>query len=359
MYERQGPQADIHGFNLKKDHGATVAAPCAGLPDWVDQSPEQDDNKAKPMAQTLTDAMTGQPVPTGGVLALGNFDGVHLGHRVVATEAARIGRKMGLASYALTFDPHPYSLFNGAKEPFQLMSPRTKRAALRQCGLTDVVTLAFTHAFAAIDPEAFVRDILVDGLGVRHVVVGFDYAFGAGRKGDRDLLRQILEPLGIGVTEMPPLRDETGAIVSSTRVREALKSGSVSLATRLMGCPFTLEGIVEKGDQRGRTLGFPTANIDLGPFVRPKWGVYAVKARVEGSSNPLIGVANIGNRPTIGDGKVLLEAHLFDFAGDLYGQRLEVELHAFLRPEQKFDNLDALKAQMAADATAAREILNG
>jgi riboflavin kinase/FMN adenylyltransferase len=304
---------------------------------------------------TLIDALSGQPIPRGGVWALGNFDGVHLGHRAVATRAGQIALGLGVPAHALTFDPHPYIFFQKEKAPFQLMSLRAKRLALLQCGLHDVVTLSFTKDFAAQSARAFVDEVLVKGCGVQHVVVGFDYCFGACRTGDRDLLRQLLEPQGIGVTEVPPMRDETGEILSSTRIRKALQAGDVGAAMRQLGGPFVIEGIVEKGDQRGRQLGFPTANIGLGDYIRPLHGVYAVRARRQGSHETYQGVANIGIRPTVGGAKELLEAHLFDFDQDIYGQSWEVELHSFIRREEKFASLAALQAQMQHDTLAAKD----
>ena len=308
--------------------------------------------------KNLMDALTGQPVSRGGVLALGNFDGVHLGHRAVATRAAQMAQSLGVPAYALTFDPHPCCLFHQDKPPFQLMSVAAKRAALIQCGLDDVITLAFTKEFAALSPASFIQDILIAGCDVRHVVVGADYAFGSCRTGNGALLRQFLEPQHIGVTEVAPLRDATGAIVSSTRIRAALQKGDAEAAKQLMGSPFTIEGFVEKGDQRGRQLGFPTANIRLGAYIRPRQGVYAILARPQGSLKTYQGVANIGVRPTIGGEKELLEAHVFDFNADIYGQVWVVELHAFIRSEQKFSSLADLTSQMQQDAATARAFFN-
>lgn len=300
------------------------------------------------------DAQTGQPVPTGGVLALGNFDGVHLGHRMVATRAAMAAQGAGTAAYALTFAPHPCLYFQKDKPPFQLLSPRMKRLALMQCGLHGVLTLPFGDELAHLSPEAFITDVLIGGLDVRAVSVGFDYAFGAHRAGDRDLLRAMLEPRGIHVYEIPPLRDDTGLIVSSSRIRNAVREGQMDLACKLLGSPFTLEAIVEKGDQRGRTLGFPTANMALGAFVRPKYGVYAVQARPSQGGPVYRGVANVGLRPTVGGDKELLETFLFDFGDEIYGQSWQVEMHAFLRSEEKFASLADLQTQMRQDVLAAK-----
>ncbi len=309
------------------------------------------------MAQTLTDALTYHPVPQGGVLALGNFDGVHRGHVAVVAAATTKARALGLSAHALTFEPHPYSFFQKDKKPFRLTSVETKNRLLKEAGAEGVVTLPFSSEMAAFSADAFMEKILLEGLAVQHVAVGYDFNFGAGKTGDRAALRRRLEPLGIGVTEVPPLCDSSGRPISSTRIRGALAEGDLPAVQEMLGRPFALEGEVLHGDQRGRSLDFPTANMELGDFLRPRYGVYAITAKRLGDEVFWPGVANIGIRPTIGDHKELLEFHLFDFAGSLYGDHWSVELHSYLRPEKKFRTLAELKIQIQADAQEARRIL--
>lgn len=305
----------------------------------------------------LIDYVTQKPVVTGGVLALGNFDGVHLGHKAVIETAVKEGKRLGLPVHVLTFEPHPYSLFKKEGGAFLLTSLESKNRLLHEAGADQIVTLSFTPDFAKKTPEAFEQDILFDGCGAKHVVVGFDFVFGCGRGGDRDALRQKLVPMGIGVTEVAPVRDETGEIISSTRIRAFLRRGEVEKASALLGRSFVLEGKVQQGDQRGRTLGFPTANIDMGSLVRPQFGAYAIQARQMGTKVWFNGVANIGTRPSVGGTKDLLEFFLFDFDRCLYGETWEVALLHFLRPEKVFSGLDALKEQIANDAQEAKQRL--
>ena len=307
---------------------------------------------------SLIDAITKKPVVTGGVLALGNFDGVHRGHSAVIKAAALEGKRLKMPVHALTFEPHPYSFFQKDHDPFLLTTPEDKRRLLIEAGADDVVTLPFSPAFAALTPEQFIDDILLGACQVAHVVVGFDFVFGCRRGGDRRALREKLGPRSIGVTEVAPERDESGEIISSSRVRAALRKGDTEIATRLLGRPFTLHGTIEKGAQRGRTLNFPTANIALDPaIVRPLHGVYAVTARRTGNPVTFSGVANFGLRPTFDGASELLEFHLFDFEGSLYGDQWEIALHHFIRPEETFANKDALIEQIKGDAQTARDWL--
>ncbi len=307
----------------------------------------------------ILDALTDQPIPTGGVLALGNFDGVHLGHREVIKAAAEKARASGLPARALTFEPHPYTFFQKEKKPFLLTGLETKIRLLKEAGADDVIVLPFTPEMADLSAEDFIDRILRETCAVRHVVVGFDFNFGKSRTGDASLLRKRLEPLGIDATEVPPYKDAEGKIISSSRIRKALEENRLTEANALLGRPFLLEGRIIEGDHRGRTLNMPTANMALGAYVRPFFGVYAVKARrIEGG--PLLpGVANIGIRPTIGDRKEGLEFHLFGQSRSLYGELWGVELHHFLRPEEKFARLEDLQTQIQRDAKTAQSLLVG
>jgi riboflavin kinase/FMN adenylyltransferase len=290
----------------------------------------------------------------GGAVALGNFDGVHRGHQALLARTAGHARALGAPLVALTFEPHPRRFFVADTGPFRLTLPPAKIRLLEQYGVQAVLAQRFDPAFAAVTAEAFVDEVLLAGLGARHAVCGYDFTFGARRSGNVEKLRKMGDKRGLGVTVLDPVMRE-GEIYSSTRIREALRAGMAGEAAELLGHPWEIEGVVEQGDQRGRTIGFPTANVALGEHLRPRFGVYAVRALVDGTwSN---GVANLGKRPTVGKLQENFEVHLFDFAGDLYGKTLRVQLVDFIRPEMKFAGLDQLKAQIAADGQAARTLL--
>jgi len=292
----------------------------------------------------------------GASVALGNFDGVHRGHAQVlrAAAAARPDAKLAV----LTFEPHPREVFRPDDPPFRLTLSTERAAALATLGVDFVYELAFDRAFSLMTAEAFVAEVLHEGLGVLHLVCGPDFAFGHRRGGDVAFLAERVAALGIGLTVVPPLADAEGAL-SSTRIRRALQDGYPERATAALGRPWAIRGVVAHGDKRGRTIGFPTANVALGRHLEPARGVYAVMVALP-DGRICKGVANIGRRPTVNDGpESRLEVNLFDFAGDLYGQEIGVALVAYLRGEQKFSGLDALKAQIAADAAQAREILEG
>jgi riboflavin kinase / FMN adenylyltransferase len=291
----------------------------------------------------------------GGVVALGNFDGVHRGHQALLAQAQKPAGALGAPLLALTFEPHPRGFFVPDTGPFRLTLAPAKTRLLAEHGVQAVLAQHFDAAFAALPAEAFVGDVLLKGLGARHVVCGYDFTFGARRSGNVERLRAEGKARGFGVTVLDPVMRE-GEIYSSTRIREALRAGMVSEAAQLLGHPWEIEGTVELGDQRGRTIGFPTANVDLGQHLRPRFGVYAVRALVDGVWRD--GVANLGRRPTFGKLKENFEVHLFDFAGDLYGKTLRVTMVDFIRPEMKFEGLDQIKAQIAADGEAARRILH-
>ena len=298
------------------------------------------------------------PALCGGVVPLGNFDGVHRGHQALLAEAAELARPHGAPVVVLTFEPHPRSFFVPDTAPFRLTSPAAKARLLGRYGAAGVLAQRFDVAFAALGAETFVEEALLGGLGARHVICGYDFTFGAKRSGNVDLLQRLGARHGFGVTVLPPVTFE-GEIYSSTRIREALRGGAVVQAAELLGHPWEIEGVVETGDRRGRTIGFPTANIALGDYLRPHFGVYAVRAAVEENGVPVWrdGVANLGRRPTFGKLTETFEVHLFDFAGDLYGRTLRVAFVDYIRPEMKFAGLDQLKAQIGADAEAARTIL--
>ncbi len=291
----------------------------------------------------------------GAAVALGNFDGVHLGHAHLlrSLHAARPAAPLAV----LTFEPHPREFFRPDDPPFRLTLSAERAAALAHHGVGLVYEVGFDAAFSAMEATAFMRDLLQDGLGAVHVACGPDFAFGHRRGGTVDVLAGWAEALGIGVTVVPAFADAQGP-VSSTRIRRLLQDGYPERATAELGRAWAIRGEVAHGDKRGRTIGFPTANVALGRHLEPARGVYAVSVRLaDGSVRP--GVANVGRRPTVNAGpESRLEVHIFDFDGDLYGQEIAVALHVFLRAEQKFAGLDALRAQIAVDAAAARRALD-
>lgn len=311
------------------------------------------------------------------VVALGNFDGVHRGHQQVIAMASRLAHdvKASLSGKSppfeksprleksplavMTFEPHPRSYFRPDQPAFRLTPFRIKMRHLQALGVDYTFNLSFDAPLAAHTAEAFIREILVDGLGVAHVVVGYDFCFGKNRGGNVAVLQEFGEKLGYGVTAVGACQDATGTIYSSTLIRDQLLAGDPAAAALALGRPWEIEGRVEHGDKRGRQLGFPTANVALGDYLEPRFGVYVVKAAIDDGGVPrwIGGVANLGRRPTVGGTRVQLEVNLFDFQGDLYGKHLRVAFLGFIRPEMKFAGLDPLKAQIAADSATARQML--
>lgn len=290
----------------------------------------------------------------GGAVAIGNFDGVHKGHTAVIQAAAAAARARGVGLGVLTFEPHPRSVLRPDDAPFRLSDWRGKARALEALGVDFMAISPFSQEFAAQTADDFVTTALVEALGVVHVAVGEDFRFGKGRKGDTPFLIEAGAANGFGVTSVPAMAGPDGVVFSSSTIRAALADGDIGRAAELMGRPWEIEGLVVKGDQRGRTIGFPTLNVYLGDLVRPALGVYTVKARFEDDPDWISGVANLGRRPTVGGEDERLETHLFDFDRDVYDKRVRVQLLRFIRPEKKFDSFDALKAQIAADAETAR-----
>ena len=289
----------------------------------------------------------------GATVALGNFDGVHRGHVHVLHSAHAARPDSDLA--VLTFEPHPRELFRPDDPPFRLTLSAERAAALAEHGVRHVIEVAFDRAFSLLTAEQFVTDVLHGALGARHLACGPDFAFGHRRGGSVAFLATRAEQFGMGLTVVPPLGDAQG-VLSSTRIRRLLQDGYPERAAAELGRPWSIRGVVAHGDARGRTIGFPTANIALGHHLEPALGVYAVTAEIDGSM--VKGVANIGRRPTVAEGALSrVEAHWFDFEGDLYGRELSVALHGFLRAERRFAGLDELRAQIAADAAEARALL--
>ena len=299
------------------------------------------------------------PIPDafrGGVVALGNFDGVHAGHQAVIGAAVAEARARGVPALVATFDPHPVRHFKPETAPFRLTSLDQRQRYLAEAGADAMVVFAFGDRLANVTADEFVAAWLGGHLGATGVVTGEDFTFGKGRGGNIATLQTLGAAAGITSTSVGPVCDAEGPI-SSSRIRAALQAGDCETATRLLTRPFAVQGPVIHGDKNGRKLGFPTANVDMGGYLRPRYGIYVVRGHLA-DGRVLNGAANLGIRPTFDPPKELLEPHFFDFSGDLYGQDIAVEFVSFLRAEAKFDSLDALMAQMARDCDEARQQLS-
>ena len=292
----------------------------------------------------------------GSIVALGNFDGFHLGHQAVVSRAVARAFHERRPVIVATFEPHPVRHFKPDVPPFRLTTLDQRERLFAQAGADAMLVFEFGAELAAMDAGEFIADVLAGRIGAAGVVTGDDFSFGKGRSGDVALLKRLGAEHGIGAEAVAQVLIN-GVRVSSGRVREALVAGDSGIATRLLSRPFAIEGVVQPGDKRGRELGYPTANVELGDYQRPRYGIYAVRATLDdGSEHP--GVASLGIRPTFEPPQELLEAHLFDFAGDLYGRKIEVALHAFIRDERKFDSVEALVAEMQSDDAQARRLLS-
>jgi len=299
-----------------------------------------------------------QPIPDelrGAVLALGNFDGFHLGHQAVVNRAISLGFHMRKPVIVATFDPHPVSYFKPDVPPFRLTTLDQRQELFAHAGADAMLVFRFGPEMAATSAEGFVTDILAARLGASGVVTGDDFTFGKGRTGSIEMMKELGARNGITAEAVAPVLYE-GERISSGRIRDALEAGDTALATHLLTRDFAVEGVVQRGDQRGRDLGYPTANLVLGDYLRPKYGIYAVRVTLDDGSE-IPGVANLGVRPTFDPPQELLEAHLFDFDGDLYGRKIEVALHGFIREERRFDGIEALVSHMKEDEAKARHLL--
>ena len=298
------------------------------------------------------------PIPEplrGGVIALGNFDGFHRGHQAVVGRAVRHARDENRPAIVATFDPHPVRHFKPDTPPFRLTTLDQRQELFAAAGADAMLVLPFDATLAATTAEDFITQLLLTRYGAAGVVTGADFVFGRGRGGNVVTLADHARRLGF-FTEMVSPVDDGDEIVSSSRIRTALQQGDCATAARLLTRPFTVRGVVQHGDKNGRKLGFPTANIDMGSYVRPHYGIYAVTGRLP-DGRVVKGAANLGIRPSFDPPKELLEPHFFDFNADLYGQQIDVAFHAFIRAEAKFADMDALIAQMARDCDAARAVL--
>ncbi len=294
----------------------------------------------------------------GAVVAIGNFDGIHRGHVAVIRRAEALAEKLGRPCAVLTFEPHPSDYFRGPSSIFRLTPRAAKARALERLGIDGMIVVTFDAALAALEPQDFVAEILVRRLRVRAVVVGYDFHFGSGRRGTPDFLRREGERLGFAVEiveRVPAGAESDDEAASSTATRAALEAGDVERAAEWLGHPFVIMGEVVAGNKLGRTLGFPTANLVPDPSCRLRHGIYAVRVAVEGRTYDA--VASFGRRPTIDNGPALLEVYVFDFSGDLYGKVIEVSFVAWIRAEEKFPSLEALKAQIAEDCARAKASL--
>ena len=295
----------------------------------------------------------------GASAAIGNFDGIHLGHQSVLSIAAKQAARLGCPTGVVTFEPHPREFFAPDTPPFRLMNAEAKSNRLAKLGVALLYELTFNAALSGLTPHEFAKNVLSEGLGLSHVVIGKDFCFGRGRTGTAADLQEFGNEMGFGVT-IAPLLSTGGIEVSSTRIREALTEGRPQDAARMLGHLHRIEGEVIRGDQRGRDLGYPTANMSIAGLHPPRFGVYATRVDIltgphKGHFN---GVSSIGVRPMFGENTPNLETFLFDFKGDLYGEHLSVALVEYLRPEEKFGSLEALIAQMDADSAQARALLS-
>jgi len=295
----------------------------------------------------------------GAVIALGNFDGIHRGHQAVINAARDVARNEGRPLGLAMFNPHPTRYFKPDLLPFLLMSRRVRSEVLDEQGISICYEIPFDDALRNMDDEEFVEVVLHQNLGIAHVVVGDDFGYGKKRCGNIQTLQKHCAARGIGVTPVKPVGlHKLYGKYGSTEIRDALKNGNVFHAAHMLSRPWQVDGIVSEGAKRGRTIGFPTANIAFGDFIRPKHGVYCVEVRLEGGKDWLPAVANTGTRPTVGGEEARIEAHIFDFDQDIYGQHVDVRFRSFIRAEQKFEDFEALKEQIAKDASGARAVFS-
>jgi riboflavin kinase/FMN adenylyltransferase len=297
----------------------------------------------------------------GCVVALGNFDGFHRGHHVVVGEAGRYAQKLGVPLTVVVMEPHPVSFFAPNKPAFRLTPSDERALLLERFGVDQLVILPFNADLASMSAEDFIQNILIDSLNAKHICVGYDYRFGQGRAGDVEMLEQIGKHESFGLTVINPvtvgIEGFAGEVYSSTLVRKALTEGKARQAAALLGHWWMINGTIVKGDQRGRTIDFPTANVPIGENLEPMLGVYAVRVKLNDDDTIYDGVANIGKRPTFDKRDVLLEAYLFDFDGDIYGCDARMEIVSFVRSEKKFNGLEELKTQIALDVETAKRLL--
>ena len=293
----------------------------------------------------------------GAVIALGNFDGLHRGHQVVISKAKAISKELSAPLGIGLFRPHPRKFFKPDTPPFRLMSASIRADIMPSLGVDILYEIPFDNELREMDDQQFVEEVLHKGLGIKHVVVGDDYCFGKNRCGNVESLTRLCAERGIGVTPMTPVGlHKLYGKYGSTEIRKALEKGDVFHATHMLSRPWIVDGIVQKGEQRGRTINFPTANLEFGELVRPKFGVYCVEVKLPDSDSWLPAIANTGSRPTVGGEAARLEVHIFNFDHDIYNQNIQVRFRSFIRAEQKFESFDALKAQIIDDCEGAKSL---
>ena len=304
--------------------------------------------------QTYTDLASSDK---GAVIALGNFDGLHRGHQAVIAEAKSIAKNLNAPLGIGLFRPHPFRFFKPDAPPFRLMTPSVRAEVMASLSVERLYEIPFEEALRDMDDVQFVEQVLHQGLGIKHVVVGEDYGFGKNRCGNVESLTRLCGERGIGVTPMKPVGlHALYGKYGSTEIRKALKQGDVFHAAHMLSRPWIVDGVVQQGQQRGRTINFPTANLEFGDLVRPKFGVYCVEVKLEGAEDWRPAIANTGNRPTVGGEEARLEVHIFDFERDIYGQHIQVRFRSFVRPEQKFESFDDLRMQIERDCAGARTL---
>lgn len=294
------------------------------------------------------------------VITLGNFDGVHLGHRAIISEAKTIANRKKSPLALMTFEPHPREFFSkeNNKEGMRIYSLRSKLIAIKSLGVESVFLVRFNERFTNLNAHDFIKNILVDSLQTQHVITGENFYFGKNRSGDKDLMIREAAAHSFNYTACPQVIGEDGNNISSSNIRSLLRTGDIKKAAVLLGRSYHISGRVKHGEGRGRTIGFPTANIMLGKLFLPRYGVYAVRVQIEGQNETYNAVANLGKKPTFGINAPLLEVHLFGTTQNLYGKRICVEFIEFIRDEQKFPSLDELKKQIAIDCEKAKEIMD-
>lgn len=304
--------------------------------------------------QTYTDLLSEDK---GAVIALGNFDGLHRGHQAVISEAKSIADRLGAPLGIGVFRPHPYRYFKPDAPPFRLMTPELRAEIMPSLGVDRLYEIPFDEALREMDDTQFVEQVLHQGLGIKHVVVGEDYGFGKNRCGNVESLTRLCAERGIGVTPMKPVGlHALYGKYGSTEIRKSLQQGDVFHAAHMLSRPWIVDGIVQQGQQRGRTINFPTANLEFGDLVRPKFGVYCVEVKLPSTENWIPAIANTGSRPTVDGEEARLEVHIFDFGRDVYGQHIHVRFRSFIRSEQKFESFDHLRAQIERDCQGARAL---
>ena len=292
------------------------------------------------------------PAYQNAVVAIGNFDGFHKGHRAVVEQAVKIAHQENRPVVLMTFEPHPAGFFRPSEKTFRITPTRSKVRAICQLPIDGFCVLSFNRKLSSMSADDFINEVLINGLHAAHIVVGEDYGFGKNRQGDIAYIQKNFPDLP--VTVVKKLRDQNREVISSSRIRAFLRDGEIEKASALMEHPFEIEGYVIHGNQIGRTIGFPTININPADSILPKIGVYAAKVEIDGTF--FNAVANIGSRPTVNGKTVLLEAHILNFNGDLYGRRLRVRLLTFIRPEMRFNSIDELKAQIIKDTEFIKRI---